>query len=358
MKKISSIVFVLTAECTHKCKYCFDQAHYPLFTINYTAKDVQRFLDQNRSWFTSPLNIVIHGGDVLLAPNFGEIAETILNYPHDIHLQFFFSSLPVKAFSKYSFLMNSNLGISMDGPEHIHNLNRKRTDGKNSFKEIEYLLYTHGLKTFFLSVISSNTIQYIQEVEAFFLQFRVPHYYILDRRAKYWSRESLDLLRHLPVYAWGCGTAAMFNQKTLDEYWTKYIVFANGDINLFGHEFMPSHELRKIGNIKDGVVIEDSYQSSIEGLKICEHSCRECDKRCKKYSAINDVTADNPHSIPPPPKRWVFQDWSFFDPSIMKKSSLKDKKMNLIPFHYPGTGSLLINEEGRRKMNERHCPNY
>jgi sulfatase maturation enzyme AslB (radical SAM superfamily) len=79
-----------------------------------------------------------------LAKNLDSILELLYNYNYptkDIFFHFFFSTLPIEAFTRYPILYTSSLGISIDGPEFVHNLNRKRIDGKNSFKELEYLLY-------------------------------------------------------------------------------------------------------------------------------------------------------------------------------------------------------------------------
>jgi sulfatase maturation enzyme AslB (radical SAM superfamily) len=149
VNKINKIVFILTSECLHRCTYCFDRAYYPLTNINYTAEDVKIFLDINYDFLDEEsIEIFIHGGDLLLAKNFDSILELLYNYkyPHNnVIFRFFFSTLPIETFTKYPILNISHIGVSIDGPRHVHNLNRKRIDGKNSFDELEYLLYMTNL---------------------------------------------------------------------------------------------------------------------------------------------------------------------------------------------------------------------
>ena len=191
----------------------------------------------------------------------------------------------------------------------------------------------------FQSVISSNNIQFIYETEEFFQGFEVDHTYALDRRSAYWTQDSLKLLAELPVIAWGTGAYPMYTEEVLDLYWGKYIIFANGDINLFGNEFAPSHELRYFCNIKDNKPLNLFYDEAIKGLTLCKHPCSMCKSHCLKYSVINDVASLNSHSrkyIPEKANRI-----RLFDLQANKETNLKDKFFNLIPFNIDLNSNLI-----------------
>lgn len=341
MKKINKIVFVLTAECLHRCKYCFDRAYYPIKTINYTAEDVKAFLDLNKEYLEDDLEIFIQGGDIFLAPNLDSILETLYNYDHpNIMFRFLLSTLPVEMLARYPILNTAQVGISIDGPRHVHNLNRKRIDGKNSFDEVEYLLYMKQLSNLcFQSVISSNNIRFIHETEAFFKKHGVNHSYAIDRRNKYWTKESLELLKILPVPGWGTGSyhRFTFSEEAFENYYKKYIVFADGSINLFGNEFMPSHELKYFCNITERKPLAPLFKDAVKDLNLCRRPCNNCDKRCKKYSVISDLTAGHTNDFMPrgpnlEQRAHIMKRMAFLDPETMERTTLKENFLTAIPF--------------------------
>lgn len=353
MEKISKVVFVLTAKCLHRCTYCFDRANYPLKTIDYTAEDIKAFFDLNKEYLEDEIEIFLQGGDLFLAKNLDSILETLYFYPHKFRFIFLLSTLPIEMFTRYPFLNTANVGISIDGPRHVHNLNRKRIDGKSSFDEVEYLLHMKHLPNIsFQSVIASNTVQFIEETEQFFRDLKVDHSYAIDRRAPYWTKESLELLRNLPVPAWGSGSYERFTFSDIGftNYFKKYIVFADGSVHLFGNEFMPAHELKYFCNITERTPLAPLYNRAIEGLTLCKHPCSKCTSHCSKYSVVNDVTAGHTHQyVPGGNTNDIRQFWldrmGLLDPDTKQETTLEKRFFNSIPFDRDIPNQLSKEEE-------------
>jgi sulfatase maturation enzyme AslB (radical SAM superfamily) len=337
MKKINKIIFVLTSECLHKCRYCFDRDNYPRETINYTAEDIKAFLDINREHLDSPLEIILQGGDLTLAKHFDEIVEMLIHYPHHLTFRFYFATLPIKMFYKYPIFMISHLGVSMDGPRHVHNLNRKRTDGKNSFDEIEYLLYMNSMSNIlFMCVISSNTVHFFDETYAFFEKHGAKVSYLVDRREPYWTSESIEKLKQIKVAVWGADES-MFLDNELER--NRIMVFANGQITLFAREFVPSHQLVTLGWINQREFIGDKFQEEVQKITLCGHSCAKCSHPCEKQSRISGVITP---TIPMINFIYPTEHVGFFDPVSMREVTLKEKCFDLISFDKQLKNDLFI----------------
>jgi uncharacterized protein len=70
------------------------------------------------------------------------------------------------------------IGLSLDGPEHLHNIHRLTRDGKSTFRQAMHgydLLVMHGLDPEILCVVSATNVDYPLEVYRFFRQLGAPY---------------------------------------------------------------------------------------------------------------------------------------------------------------------------------------
>jgi uncharacterized protein len=91
----------------------------------------------------------------------------------------------------YFSLEGINLCISIDGPEHIHNINRKLPDGQGSFNLIIENLRRAQKKLISLqvnAVYSQNTIDYLLEIVIFFRSLGISSIHLNPNITETWDR--------------------------------------------------------------------------------------------------------------------------------------------------------------------------
>ena len=152
-KKINIAIFQITQMCNLRCSYCpysgngfLDRKHINKFMDYNIAKKSVDFIVNNGS-FSEEFNIGFYGGEPLIK---FDLIEKIVSYfkikAGGKKVKYFITTNGTLMSKEIlQFLNNNNFSvtISLDGPEHIHDKNRRNAiDGKGSFRKIYSTLET------------------------------------------------------------------------------------------------------------------------------------------------------------------------------------------------------------------------
>lgn len=138
--KISVVYLIVSEDCNLKCKYCFieGEAKFKSFEkMNFMTAKI--FADKYQEYCTKEKitdpNIIFYGGEPLT--NF-ECIKNFVNYCNQHNYKFKFSmvtnslliNIDIVEFLKKN---NISVGISIDGPKHINDINRIQKDNSGSY---------------------------------------------------------------------------------------------------------------------------------------------------------------------------------------------------------------------------------
>lgn len=178
-----SYIVKVTGDCNLSCNYCyfFDTVKKkPRSRLD--LKLVEKFLIE-ASEISSCVDIIWHGGEPLI-PNISYYQE-IFAIQDDISNSRggqFKNKLQTNATlinPKWAYFLNQHkigVGVSLDGPEWIHDTNRITTSGKGSFdKAIKgiRLLQESEINFSVLAVVTKKSIQHFNELFSFFIDNKI-----------------------------------------------------------------------------------------------------------------------------------------------------------------------------------------
>ena len=169
------------AACNMECDYCYYLEKNKLYKDRKESKMseglLECFIDQYINCQTTPfVQFVWHGGEPLLCGiDFYRKALRLqkqYGYDREISNSIQTNGLLLndewcRFFKDHHFLV----GISIDGPEKIHNHYRKNCAGRDTFKQVMHgieLLHKHGVEFNTLSVIHDYNVNYPIEIYRFF----------------------------------------------------------------------------------------------------------------------------------------------------------------------------------------------
>lgn len=178
---ISLFVIQSTSFCNLNCKYCYlpEEGRKVKNVISLDTLNKSSKLVLQSSLMPESLTILWHAGEPLSASiSFYEKALKVIK-DNNIHCKKLSYSIQTNAtlindkwcifFKKYNF----DVGVSIDGPEHIHNLNRIGWTGKPSFQKTMKGIKTlkkHGIKLSAICVINEVSLEYPDEIFNFFVE--------------------------------------------------------------------------------------------------------------------------------------------------------------------------------------------
>ncbi len=171
-QRITLIVKAIGAFCNLKCNYCFfhetEQAKPRIMQNEVLTKLIREYLEH------SPTNeFVWHGGEPLLAG--------IPFYQKALELQHQFASsgnkivnslqtnltLVNRQWARFFREADFRIGVSIDGPKHVHNMHRVNTGGEGSFEAAIRgfeILREEGINPGCISVITKKTLPFLIEI--------------------------------------------------------------------------------------------------------------------------------------------------------------------------------------------------
>jgi uncharacterized protein len=171
MKTPFHLMLVPTLGCPARCSYCWSSEEgSPIMSIE-TVKDVVAWM---RDFQKNPVTITFHGGEPLLAgAEFYRVAlpllsEGLSNLSPSFAIQTnLWRMTPEIAdiLAEYSV----PVGSSIDGPEHINDLQRGKGYFKKTMRGYE-IARAHGLDVRFICTFTSHSVECKEEIFNFFLE--------------------------------------------------------------------------------------------------------------------------------------------------------------------------------------------
>lgn len=195
--KSLQIVLNITHQCNLKCDYCYYSKMMDIKRGSMSKEILSEVFKKLSKSSYEKLHICLHGGEPL-TQNL-DYFNTIIS----LHKEYFNNKKVIYAIQTNGTLINEeflkfisnhnkdgieiNLGISIDGPEVVHDSYRITADGRGSFEKIMsniLLLDTYDIKYGVLSVLNDKTYEHVDEVYNFFrslknmacLDFIIPQY--------------------------------------------------------------------------------------------------------------------------------------------------------------------------------------
>lgn len=151
--KILTVIFKVSEICPLACKYCYffkghtDLLNHPPLIDERIIRKLSHFLNEGaKQCNIDGFDIIFHGGEPLMLDIFFfdwmcvYMKENIKNAKVKLNLQtngVFLNIKWIKLFNKYKI----PVGISIDGPERIHNKNRIYKNNLGSYKDVEAAIH-------------------------------------------------------------------------------------------------------------------------------------------------------------------------------------------------------------------------
>ncbi len=174
--------------CNIDCSYCYYLGKEKLYdpgTVFHMKDDVlERYIIQHIEASTEPaISFSWHGGEPLRAGLrfFRKVVELQQKYiPRGRTIVNGMQTNGTLVNDAWASFLAENkffIGLSLDGPENLHNIHRLTRDGKPTFHQVMHgydLLVMHGLDPEILCVVNSVNALYPLEVYGFFRQLGAP----------------------------------------------------------------------------------------------------------------------------------------------------------------------------------------
>ncbi len=175
---LKMVVIQPTSFCNLNCKYCYvpdrkDKTHIAQEVLESLIKKL--FIEKTDGY----IEFLYHAGEPLtVARSFYEnIVELIKQYkPKDLTVTNVIQTNGVlinDAWAEFFLRNDFKIGISIDGPQFLHDNNRKNWSGVGSFEKSLNgfkILKKHGINAGLLSVITSLHLEHVQEFLDFYIE--------------------------------------------------------------------------------------------------------------------------------------------------------------------------------------------
>lgn len=180
-KHLAPIIKVVRTTCNLRCPYCFYEGSQSsrLEVMDEQVLEIilKRFFDMP----SKNVQFFWHGGEPLLAgiPFYEKIIQTqkSLSQQHIIKNSLQTNGTLIDStWAKFFKENHFGVGVSLDGPQHIHDLVRVNANGNGSFKQVMDGISTlrqEGMETGVIAVINSNSVKYPKELFSFFYKNRL-----------------------------------------------------------------------------------------------------------------------------------------------------------------------------------------
>lgn len=172
-RKRITVIAKPTHECNFKCRYCYNAAEN-LEKGRMNKSTLRRMMERLASYFDE-VKLIWHGGEPVLMGS--EFYESVRDLQKEIDPKKFVNGIQTNAsllteqlllfFKKEDF----NIGISIDGPKHLHDLTRIYPDGRGTFDDVMKsvnLMKEKSMRTGAICVLSKCNIGNIDEIYDFF----------------------------------------------------------------------------------------------------------------------------------------------------------------------------------------------
>ncbi len=251
MEDFQVFVKPVGASCNLACSYCYYLAKSELLAdsgLHRMPGDLlEMYIVQHIEASTEPTVFFSwHGGEPTLAglDYFRQITEIQKKHlpPDRFALNGIQTNGTLLNDEWCQFLKKENfiVGISLDGPERFHAVNRFRKDGKSSFNEVLrgfQLLQSYQIPCEILCVVHAQNVGFPLEVYRFFKSLKAGFITFLPLVEKQTSGEKMVSERTVPAKAFGEFLCAIFDEwKTSDIGTVKIQIFEEALRTAFGLE--------------------------------------------------------------------------------------------------------------------------
>lgn len=182
MPKVDLLVLQPTPFCNIACKYCYlpDRASTEKMTIDTVARICETVFSSG--WVGEKLTVAWHAGEPLVVPlNFYEQSFRVINsyIPSGVELRHVFQTngtLLNKEWCRFFLGVNARVGISIDGPQRIHDLYRLTRAGHGTYEralEGMRMLRDEGIDFYVLTVLTRSSLSQAAELYEFYREERI-----------------------------------------------------------------------------------------------------------------------------------------------------------------------------------------
>lgn len=181
MSKTQLVVIQPTSFCNINCKYCYLPYRYKQERMSIETLDQIFKVLFSSSLLSEQLTIVWHASEPLTVPvTFYEQAFALQKARNTRNITITNSfqtngTLISQKWCDFFKAQHVQIGVSIDGPEHIHNANRVDRAGRGTFQRtmrgIE-LLRANDIEYSVIAVVTKDAVQYADEIWQFFTQLR------------------------------------------------------------------------------------------------------------------------------------------------------------------------------------------
>ncbi len=226
MQDFQVFVKPVGAACNLACSYCYylDNQHTPQVGKSNKMSDdlLESYIFQHIQASTDPdIFFSWHGGEPTLAGI--EFYERVLNYQEKHQKK---GNRIVNGIQTNGTLLNEDwcqflkknnfvVGISIDGPERFHSLNRFSKNNQSCFEAVMQgyqLLKQHDIPCEILCVVNSTNVKNPIEVYRFFKQLKAENITFLPLVEKHISKEKIVSNRSVPTKAFGVFLCTIFDE--------------------------------------------------------------------------------------------------------------------------------------------------
>ncbi len=182
--KIQLLVVQPTPFCNIDCRYCYLPGRTSKAVV---AEATLRNLFTQvfaSGWAAEGLSVVWHAGEPMVLPiEFYRNAFALIDglKPPDLPLSHSFQTngtLIDEAWCRFFLEAGINVGVSIDGPRHLHDRNRVTRSGRGTFDKViagVRLLRRHGVPFHVISVLSAESLAAPQEMFDFYVGEGIEH---------------------------------------------------------------------------------------------------------------------------------------------------------------------------------------
>jgi uncharacterized protein len=318
-----------TPYCNLDCKYCYlpnrsQKGNFNLTLIPTIFENLQQsdLLGDELLWDW-------HAGEPLVAGlYFYQEAQLLIKQHQPKHLKVSVgmqtnASLITDEIAIFFKENNYRIGVSIDGPEELHNYNRVYRNGKGSFNEVMKgieILQKHEVPFHVICVLSKNSLQYPREIYKFFyhlgitgLAFNIEEVEGIHKNSSLQGNEGLFnfFFEHLyeahlrnnepfPIREWQKfsqtntdnavnGTTVPFAHLTID---------INGNFSTFSPELITMENVGEyphfiFGNISNGLITDALQSTYLQNIyKEIHEGVAKCSK-CDYYNTCGGGMVSN-----------------------------------------------------------------
>jgi uncharacterized protein len=184
MMRTQLVIIQPTPFCNINCRYCY--LPYRSVTKHINTKTLSRIFELlfSSSFVSNDITVVWHAGEPLVLPiSFYEQAFQYISYwnKKSIRVKNSFqtnATLITQEWCDFFKQRNIQVGLSLDGPEDIHNANRIDRAGKGTFDRVMRgiaLLQDNAIPYSIIAVITKAALMYPDELWNFFLDLHPDH---------------------------------------------------------------------------------------------------------------------------------------------------------------------------------------